>query len=68
MSERAYQICTNCIMDTSDPEITFDENGVCNHCRRFENELKQRWFPNDEGKKKLDTIISQIKEDGKGND
>ena len=29
MSEKPYQICTNCIMDTSDPEITFDENGVC---------------------------------------
>jgi len=68
MSERTYQICTNCIMDTSDPEISFDENGVCNHCRRFENELKQRWFPNKEGKKKLDAIIANIKEDGTGKD
>ncbi len=53
-------------MDTSDPEIIFDEDGVCNHCKRFENELRQRWFPNEEGKKKLDTIIAKIKEDGKG--
>ncbi len=68
MGERTYQICTNCIMDTSDPEIEFDENGVCNHCRRFENELKQRWFPNDEGKNKLDAIIKKIKEDGKKNE
>ena len=65
MSERAYRICTRCIMDTSDPEITFDANGVCNHCRRFENELKQRWFPNEKGKKKLDAIIAQIKEESK---
>jgi hypothetical protein len=21
-----------CIMDTSDPKITLDANGVCNHC------------------------------------
>lgn len=28
---RKYQICAKCIIDTPDPEITFDENGVCNH-------------------------------------
>ena len=24
--------CTKCVMDNTDPDITFDENGVCNHC------------------------------------
>jgi len=65
MKEKDYQICTNCIMDTTDPEIYFDENGVCNHCLKFENQLKKNWFPNEEGKKKLDAIINQIKIDGK---
>lgn len=65
MKEKDYQICTNCIMDTTDPEIYFDENGVCNHCLNFENQLKKNWFPNEEGKKKLDAIINQIKIDGK---
>ena len=27
-----YQICTNCVMDTTDSKITFDSNGVCDHC------------------------------------
>ena len=27
-----YQICTRCIMDTTDPDIVFDANGWCNHC------------------------------------
>ena len=32
-----YQICTRCIMDNkSEPLITFDENGVCNHCHDFD--------------------------------
>ncbi len=66
MNKREYQICTNCVMDTTDPEISFDEKGICNHCRRFENEIKPRWFPNKEGRKKLDKIIEQIKIDGKG--
>lgn len=64
-NKKDYQICTNCIMDTTDPEIYFDENGVCNHCLKFENQLKKNWFPNEEGKKKLDAIINQIKIDGK---
>ena len=25
----AEQICTRCVMDSSDPGIEFDENGVC---------------------------------------
>jgi N-acetyl sugar amidotransferase len=66
--EKKYRICTNCVMDTTDPDITFDEDGVCNHCRKFETELKPKWFPNEEGKKKLDKIIEQIKIDGKGRD
>ena len=66
MNKEEYQICTNCIMDTSDSEISFDENGVCTHCIRFENVIKPRWFPNEVGRKKLDKIIEQIEIDGKG--
>lgn len=35
MTIRPYQICTTCVMDTTDPEITFDSAGVCNHCIDF---------------------------------
>lgn len=31
----SYQICKRCIMDTSDPEIRFDEDAVCNHCTDY---------------------------------
>ena len=30
-------ICPVCIMDKSDPEISFDNSGICNHCNRFES-------------------------------
>jgi len=30
-----YQICTRCVMDTSDPLIEFDGAGQCNHCRIY---------------------------------
>ena len=34
--KRPYQRCTRCVMDTTDSKITFDENGVCDHCRNFD--------------------------------
>ncbi len=53
--------CTRCVMDESDPQIAFDENGVCNHCRRFDDVLRPRWQDNAEGKARLDRIVAQIK-------
>ncbi len=61
-----YRVCTNCVMDTSDPEITFDEKGVCNHCRKFHDEISKRWHPNQEGEKKLNSYINEIRQTGKG--
>lgn len=36
MSDRPFQMCSRCVMDTTDPYIIFDERGVCNHCRTFD--------------------------------
>lgn len=55
-------------MDTTDPEITFDENGYCNHCTKALSEMKEQWFPNEEGEEKLKAIIEKIKSQRKGND
>ena len=35
MENREYQICKRYVMDTTDPNINFDANGVCNYCRNF---------------------------------
>lgn len=61
-----YQMCNRCVMDSSDPEICFDEQGVCNHCRNFDTVTSRDWFPNDAGKQYLDGIVARIKEDGRG--
>lgn len=65
MEDKKYQVCTRCVMDTTDPEISFDEQGVCNHCHEFDEVTTKRWFPNEEGKKKLEAIFSKIKQVGK---
>jgi len=68
MMNSAYKICTRCVMDTTDAEIVFDSNGVCNHCANFEKNIKPNWFPNKDGENRLKEIIAQIKRDGKDNE
>jgi N-acetyl sugar amidotransferase len=63
-----YQICTRCVMDTSDPEIRFDANGVCSHCDEFDAAAKAHWHRGPVGREKLQRLVEKIKENGKGND
>lgn len=62
------QICTYCVMDNSDPEIEFDSNGVCNHCKQAAVLLKQKPYslPEDEKESEWKLLINKIKEAGKG--
>jgi len=62
----SYQICTRCIMDTSDPYIEFDVAGVCNHCRNFDENQRPQWNPDESGRRMLDEIVDQIKAEGRG--
>lgn len=53
-------------MDTTDPTIKFDENGVCHHCHDFNESVKPNWHTDERGQKELNKIIEKIKESGKG--
>lgn len=64
--QRPYQICTRCVMDTTDPEITFDSDGICNHCTEVETRFKPRWFPDERGVGLLGEMIEEVKANGKG--
>lgn len=35
-----YQLCRRCVMDTSDPDIVFDEQGNCHHCNQYILEIE----------------------------
>lgn len=58
------KICSRCVMNTSDPEISFDEYGVCNHCTDFDRVASQQWFPNEEGGCRWERIAGEIKTAG----
>ncbi|WII71821.1 N-acetyl sugar amidotransferase [Bdellovibrio sp. 22V] len=66
MSSSEYKICSNCIMDTSDPNITFDEAGLCDYCRNFSESIKPSWHSDIRGEAKLERLTEKIKKDGKG--
>lgn len=61
-----YQICTHCVMDTSDPLINFDQNGVCNHCREY-SEMQTNWnLQSHIENNSLEKLFRQIKDKGQG--
>ncbi len=62
---RAYQVCTRCVMDTSDSAIQFDNEGICDHCRDFEVNVRPAWHPNELGEKRLAELVATIKQNGK---
>lgn len=68
MNNRQFQVCTHCVMDTTDSKIVFDENGVCDHCLDFEQNVKPNWHTDERGDAELKKIIAKIKEDGKDRD
>ncbi len=65
-SQRAYQLCTRCVMDISAPEISFDEQGICNFCKEFELRFGHV-IHKDKAEKKheLNTFITKVKKDGR---
>lgn len=66
MKDRNYQICTRCVMDTSDPGITFHEAGECNHCTEFLDKRAKHKYHGAESDKELNRLIVEMKEAGKG--
>jgi len=68
MSNRKYQICTNCVMDTTDSKIVFDKNGMCDHCQTYYRDIEPNWHPNEKGWKEIVQISEKIKRDGEGKD
>lgn len=66
MSQRPYQICTCCVMDTTDENIVFDENGVCNRCREYHNLIRPHWNLGRGHEDELADLLEDIRRKGEG--
>lgn len=65
---RPFRICTNCVMDTTDSAIAFDERGVCDHCNTFYRDIQPGWDTGAKGKAALDRMVETIRKAGTGKD
>jgi len=66
MTNDHYQLCTKTVMDTSDPSITFDRDGISNHYWDFHNTVKPHWHTGPEGRAKLEQMVAVMEKAGKG--
>jgi predicted PP-loop superfamily ATPase len=55
------KLCQQCILPETFPGIKFDENGICNHCRRADSSLIDTSEKKAEYRKNLDTLIEGLK-------
>ncbi|MGV8970460.1 MAG: N-acetyl sugar amidotransferase [Microbacteriaceae bacterium] len=68
LEARAYQRCVRTIMDTTDPDIWFDESGVSSHALRFDSEIAPELRAAQAGERltELDDLVARIKKSGQG--
>jgi N-acetyl sugar amidotransferase len=60
-----YQQCVRCVMDTTDPEIKFDEKGYCSHCNEYFEKTAKRSYQGGSSDKKLALLVEKIKRSGR---
>lgn len=62
------QICSNCVMDTTDSKIVFDGQGVCDHCHSYYDHTLPNWHTGPRGQAELEPILDRIRRNGQGRD
>lgn len=62
----SYLICSNCVMDTTDPQIKFDEKGVCQRCNQYYTDILPSWNRGLGKEAELNSIVEKIKKKGQG--
>lgn len=59
------QVCTNCVMDTTDSSIIFDEKGVCERCNEYKKSILPWWKHGKGNEAELKAILDKVKASGK---
>jgi len=67
-SKRPYQMCTKTVMDTTDPEITFDAEGVSNHYHEFMRLAPFYLYQGKETDLKLEKLVEDMRKAGRKSD
>ena len=65
-TKNKLKICSNCVMDNTDSQIYFDDEGVCDHCIIFKNKILPSWKFGVGHEHFLQEKIDKIKSDALG--
>lgn len=61
-------VCSRCVLDSSDPDIRFDAQGVCQYCHAAAVDLRSVRFTREESEQRLQRLAAAIRTDAKGNE
>ena len=61
-----YRQCSKCVMDTTDPIITFNDEGICNHCLEYDKIAYAIVKKGKDGEEHLKKMVEEIKASSKG--
>ena len=64
--KKDYQICQCCVMDTTDEDIYFDCNGVCQRCNDYKERILPSWNYGMGHEQELEELLNKIKRAGEG--
>lgn len=65
---RPYQICTKTIMDTTDPNIVFDERGVSDYYHNYVENIVPNWKTDENGQQQMFQLAEKIKKENRNKD
>ena len=65
MSIKNYKICQKCVMDSTDPNIIFDENNISDYYHNYINKILPSWNTGKKGIEELNKITQKIKSKSK---
>lgn len=67
ITDRGYRQCAISVMDNiADPDITFDEKGICNYYYEYKAAEERDVFKGEAGAKKIDDLVREIKQKRNG--
>ena len=58
------QICSRCVMDTTAKDIIFDDLGICNFCKDYENRMDYLNGRIQKNSLNISKLVQKIKQDG----
>ena len=59
------RVCAKTVMDTTDPYIYFDENGISDYYHNYINKILPSWNTEKKGMEELNKIVQKIKSKSK---